>query len=73
MLVGVLDKVRELLGVMAAKKVTRGLFATTSTLSEDAREFARSNGIHLLDVGRLLELIGRRSAGSGRPGRERID
>ena len=56
------DKIRELLGVMAAKKVSRGLFATTSTFSEDARDFARGNGIDLLDIDRLLELIGQRRA-----------
>ncbi len=54
------DTVRELRGVMAAKKVDRGLVATTSTFTGDARVFARENGIDLLDVARLLELIAKR-------------
>ncbi|GHD04647.1 type II restriction endonuclease zinc finger [Pseudorhodoferax aquiterrae] len=55
------DKMRELRGVMAAQKVHNGQFATTSTFTEDAIEFARANGIGLLDVDALLELIGRRT------------
>lgn len=54
------DKIRELRGVMAAKKVDRGLVATTSTFTEDAAAFARENGIDLLDITRLLELIAKR-------------
>ena len=42
------DKVRELRGVMAAKSVTRGQFATTSTFTSDATSFAKDNGINLL-------------------------
>jgi restriction system protein len=56
------DKIRELRGVMAAHHVPRGQFATTSTFSDDARAFARENGVHLLDANRLLELIGGRTA-----------
>lgn len=55
------DKVRELRGVMAAEKVGRGLFATTSTFTADARQFAQENGIDLLDVERLLAMIAKRS------------
>ncbi len=51
------DKVRELRGVMAARSVRRGQFATTSGFTPDAVAFARDNGIHLLDVARLLDLI----------------
>lgn len=55
------DKVRELRGVMAARQVKRGQFATTSAFTPDAVAFARANGINLLDVDGLLELIGTRS------------
>lgn len=56
------DKVRELRGVMAAHDVRRGQFATTSSFTPDAIEFARANGIHLLDIDALLALIAQRSA-----------
>ena len=56
------DKIRELRGVMAAKNVRRGQFATTSTFTPDAVTFARDNGINLLDVDGLLGLIGKRTA-----------
>lgn len=55
------DKVRELRGVMAAKHVSRGQFATTSTFTEDAIAFAKDNGIDLLDVQGLLALIAMRT------------
>lgn len=55
------DKIRELRGVMAAHSVARGQFATTSTFSNDAVEFAGANNINLLDVDRLLDLIAQRS------------
>ena len=51
------DKIRELRGVMAAHGVTRGQFATTSTFTPDAIDFAQKNGIHLLDASGLLQLI----------------
>lgn len=54
------DKVRELRGVMAAKNVSRGQFATTSTFTEEAMTFAKDNGINLLDVQGLLALIATR-------------
>lgn len=54
------DKIRELRGVMAAMKVERGLFATTSTFTDDAVAFAKDNGIDLLDVNRLIAMIARR-------------
>lgn len=56
------DKVRELRGVMAAKNVSRGQFATTSTFTEEATTFAKDNGINLLDVQGLLTLIATRTA-----------
>ena len=45
---------------MAAKKVERGLFATTSTFTDDAVAFAKENGVDFLDVNRLLEMIAKR-------------
>lgn len=55
------DKVRELRGVMAAKGVSRGQFATTSTFTDDAITFAKESGVNLLDVKALLALIATRS------------
>lgn len=55
------DKVRELRGVMAARDVRRGQFATTSTFTPDAIAFGRDNGINLLDVDGLLALIAQRT------------
>ncbi|HEX4599250.1 MAG TPA: restriction endonuclease [Burkholderiaceae bacterium] len=55
------ERIRELLGVMAAKKVGRGVFATTTTFTSDAAQFARENGIDLLDINRLLALIAKRT------------
>ena len=54
-------EVRALLGSMTDKKVQRGIFATTSTFSHDARQFARANKIQLLDRTGLLELIAQRT------------
>ncbi len=54
-------EVRALLGSMTDKKVKRGIFATTSTFTLDAAEFAKANGIQLLDRAGLLALISRRS------------
>jgi len=56
------DKIRELRGVMAAFDIPRGQYATTSTYSDAAREFARANNINLLDVNGLLGLIAKRTA-----------
>ena len=55
------DKIRELRGVMAARNVKRGQFATTSTFTPVATAFASENGINLLDVAGLLTLISQRS------------
>jgi restriction system protein len=55
------DKVRELRGVMAAKGVSRGQFATTSSFTDEATAFAKENGVNLLDVKALLDLIAKRS------------
>jgi restriction system protein len=55
------DKIRELRGVMAAQKVGRGIFATTSTFTAEATRFGRENGIDLLDADRLLAMIAKRA------------
>jgi restriction system protein len=53
-------EVRELLGVMAHEKVSRGIFVTTGSYTADAREFGRANPILMLDgegfVKKLQEL-----------------
>jgi restriction system protein len=55
-------EVRQLLGSMADKKVKRGIFATTSTFTHDARQLAKDNAIQLLDRTALLEVIAKRTA-----------
>ncbi len=55
------DKIRELRGVMAARQVKRGQFATTSTFTPDAMAFAGQNSINLLDIDGLLKLIAQRT------------
>lgn len=55
------DKMRELRGVMASHKLSRGHFATTSTFTEAAASFGSDNGIHLLDTTAILKLIARRT------------
>ncbi|MDL5032541.1 restriction endonuclease [Pelomonas sp. APW6] len=55
------DKIRELRGVMAAQNVKRGQFATTSTFTADAMAFASENGVNLLSVDKLLQLIASRT------------
>lgn len=42
-------EIRELLGVMAHVKVTRGIFVTTGTYTKDAVDFGAANPIQLLD------------------------
>lgn len=54
-------EVREFLGVMASNQLKRGTYATTSTFTSDAVEFARRNGIHLLDGKGLITLIAQRT------------
>ncbi|WP_324400055.1 restriction endonuclease, partial [Ottowia sp.] len=53
--------VREFLGAMAAHKVERGTYATSSTFTADALAFARANGINAQDGAGLLRLIGQRT------------
>lgn len=54
-------EMREFFGVMASHQLKRGTYATTSTFTPDAADFARSNGIHLLDGRGLLKLIAERT------------
>jgi restriction system protein len=55
-------ELREFYGVMASHKLSRGTFATTGGFSTEARQFAKDNGIHLLDGHGLLALVARRTA-----------
>lgn len=49
--------VRELLGVMAHEKVSRGYFCATGNFSKDAIAFAASNPIRLITGRALLDAI----------------
>ena len=51
--------VRELRGVMASEQVEKGFFMTSSTYSDDAKEFARKNQITLIDAALFLMMIKR--------------
>ncbi len=57
-LVGV-SLVRELFGVIAADKLSEGVFATTSNFTPEARLFATANHISLLTTAELLECLHR--------------
>lgn len=54
-------EIREFFGVMASHKLTRGTYATTSTYTADAQQFAKNNGINALDDRGLLALIAKRT------------
>jgi restriction system protein len=54
-------EMREFFGVMASHKLKRGTYATTSTFTPDAAQFAKDNGISALDRVRLLALIAKRT------------
>ncbi|HEY8906312.1 MAG TPA: restriction endonuclease, partial [Rhodoferax sp.] len=54
-------EVREFLGVMASHKLARGTYATTTTYTADAQQFAKDNGINALDGKGLLTLIAKRT------------
>jgi restriction system protein len=49
--------IRELLGVMTANALSRGVFVTSSSFNDEATQFARENGIHLIDGVALLRKI----------------
>ena len=52
---------RELLGVMTDRKVTRGIFVTSSTFNDEARRIATENRIQLLEGADFLRRILERS------------
>jgi restriction system protein len=54
-------EVREFFGVMASHQLKRGTYATTSTYTADAKQFAKDNSINALDGPALLALIAKRT------------
>jgi restriction system protein len=54
-------ELREFFGAMASHKLARGTYATTSTYTADAQQFAKGNGINALDGKGLLALIAKRT------------
>ena len=50
-------ELREFFGVMASHGLKRGTYATTSTYTAEARNFAKANGISAMDGAALLGLI----------------
>lgn len=54
-------EIREFFGVMASHQLKRGTYATTSTYTADAQQFAKDNGINALDGAALLSLIAKRT------------
>ena len=53
---------RELLGVMTASKLSRGIFVTSSVFNDEAARFATENRIHLLDGRHFMSKILERSS-----------
>jgi restriction system protein len=49
--------IRELRGVMSSERVPEGIFATTSTYSDDATAFAKANQIDLMNGDTVLKTI----------------
>jgi restriction system protein len=54
-------EMREFFGVMASHQLKRGTYATTSTYTPDAQQFAKDNSINALDGPALLALIAKRT------------
>ena len=54
-------EMREFFGVMSSHQLKRGTYATTSTYTADAQQFAKANAIHTLDGSALLALIAKRT------------
>lgn len=54
-------EMREFFGVMASHQLKRGTYATSSTYTEDARLFAKANGINAMDGQALLRQIATRT------------
>jgi restriction system protein len=54
-------ELREFFGVMASNKLKRGTYATTSTYTADAAQFAKDNSINTLDGKAMLAQIAKRT------------
>lgn len=54
-------EIREFFGVMASHQLKRGTYATTSSYTPDAMQFAKANGINAMDGAALIKLIGTRT------------
>lgn len=54
-------EIREFFGVIASHRLKRGTYATTSTYTADAQQFAKANGINAMDGPALLALIAKRT------------
>jgi restriction system protein len=54
-------EMREFFGVMASHQLKRGTYATTSTYTQDAQQFAKDNSVNALDGPALLALIAKRT------------
>jgi restriction system protein len=52
-----LQELRDFQGVVSASKDTHGTFTTTSTYTAEAQQFAKENGIELVDGRALLRRI----------------
>ena len=54
-------EIREFFGVMTSHQVKRGTYATTSSYTADAQQFAKANSINAMDGPALLDLIAKRT------------
>lgn len=54
-------ELREFFGVMASNQLKRGTYATSSTYTADAQQFAKDNGINAMNGAGLLALIAKRT------------
>lgn len=54
-------EIREFFGVMASHQLKRGTYATSSTYTDDAKQFAKINGINAMDGQALLRQIATRT------------
>jgi restriction system protein len=54
-------EIREFFGVMASHQLKCGTYATTSTYTADAQQFAKDNGINAMDGNGLLAQISKRT------------
>ena len=54
-------EIREFFGVMSSHQLKHGTYATTSTYTADAQQFAKANGINAMDGTALLGLIAKRT------------